>query len=161
MLNEKLLKALNEQINKEMASAYLYLGMAIHFEAEGLPGFSSWMHKQAEEEMEHAMKIYKFIFDADEKPELGKLDAPQTEYGRPVDVFQKVLKHEEAVTDSINKLYALALAENDYKTQTFLHWFINEQVEEEANVHTILDKFKFVDDNTALLLLDEELGSRE
>ncbi len=161
MFNEKLAKALNEQINKEMASAYLYLGMATHFEAEGLRGFSRWMHKQAQEEMEHAMKIYNFLFDAGSKPALGRLEAPKTEYGKAQEVFELVLKHEKTVTDSINKLYELALAEKDFKTQVFLQWFITEQVEEEANVDEILDKFKFIDDNTALLFLDKELGERK
>lgn len=161
MFNEKLTKALNEQINKEMASAYLYLGMATHFEAEGLRGFSGWMHKQAQEEMEHAMKIYNFLFEVNAKPVLGKLEAPKTEYGKAQEVFKLVLKHEKTVTDSINKLYELALEEKDFKTQVFLQWFISEQVEEEETVNEILDKFKFVDSNAALLFLDKELGSRE
>ncbi|QOW60815.1 ferritin [Treponema pedis] len=161
MLSEKLTKALNGQINKEMASAYLYLGMATHFEAEGLLGFSAWMHKQVKEEMDHAMKIYKFIFETGGKPELEKLEAPKTEYGKPEDVIKQVLEHEKSVTESVNALYALASAENDYKTQVFLQWFITEQVEEEANVQSVLDKFKFVDGSAALLFLDKELGYRE
>ncbi len=161
MLSEKLTNALSGQINKEMSSAYLYLGMATHFEAEGLHGFAHWLNKQANEEMEHAMKIYKFIFEAGSVPSLDKIDAPKTKYGTPEEVIKEVLKHEQFVTDSINKLYELAVAEKDYKTQNFLTWFIDEQVEEEANVTEILDKFKYINSNNCgIIFLDKELGSR-
>ena len=159
-MNEKITKALNEQINKEMESAYLYLGMAVHFEAEALTGFAHWMQEQAKEEMEHALKIYRYLFEIGAKPVLGAIGAQSTEYGKPIDVIKKVLEHEKLVTASITSLYELALAEKDYKTQSFLTWFINEQVEEEANVSDILDKFKYIDSNTGLMILDKELGER-
>lgn len=160
MISEKIEKALNEQINKEMSSSYLYLGMAVHFEAEGLPGFASWMKKQAHEEMEHAMKIYDFLFAAGGKPVLGNIGAVKTKYGEPLEVFQAVLTHEKYVTSLITDLYELSLAEKDYKTQNFLQFFISEQVEEEASVQAIIDRFKFIQNNCGLLLLDKELGAR-
>ena len=159
-MNEKITKALNEQINKEMESAYLYLGMAVHFEAEALLGFAHWMNEQAKEEMEHALKIYRYLFEIGSKPILGAIKAQSTEYGKPIDVIKKVLEHEKFVTASITSLYELALAEKDYKTQAFLTWFINEQVEEEANVTAILDKFKYIDNNVGLMILDKELAAR-
>lgn len=160
MISEKIEKALNEQINKEMASAYLYLGMAAHFEAEGLSGCAGWMKKQAKEEMEHAMKIYDFLFDVGAKPVLSSIDAVKTEYGEPIEVFKTVLEHEKYVTSLINGLYELALTEKDYKTQNFLQFFIAEQVEEEANVQKIIDKLKYANNNCGLIFFDKELGER-
>lgn len=162
MFNKKLEEALNEQINKELYSAYLYLGMAVHFESEGLKGFASWMRVQAKEEQEHAMKIYDYLFSVDGTPALKTIKEVPTHYEKkPIEVIQEVLKHEQFVTASINSLYELALAEKDYKTQLFLQWFINEQVEEEENDRDILDTFKYIDNNAGLLLLDKELGKRQ
>ena len=161
MISKKLEDALNDQINKEFYSAYLYLGMAVHFEAEGLKGFGKWMRVQAGEEQGHAMKIYDYLFSVDAKPVLKAIKEVPVHYAKPpVEVIQEVLKHEQFVTASINSLYELALAEKDYKTQTFLQWFINEQVEEE-NDRDILDTFKYIDGNAGLLILDRELGKRE
>ena len=162
MISKKLEDALNDQINKEFYSAYLYLGIAVHFEAEGLKGFAKWMRVQALEEQGHAMKLYNYLFSVDAKPVLKAIKEAPVHYAKPpVEVIQEVLKHEQFVTASINSLYELALAEKDYKTQTFLQWFINEQVEEEANDRDILDTFKYVNGNTGLLILDKELGKRE
>ena len=162
MISTKLEDALNEQINKEFYSAYLYLGMAAHFESEGLKGFAKWMRVQASEEQGHAMKIYDYLFSVDAKPVLKSVKEVPVHYEKsPVEVIQEVLKHEQYVTASINSLYELALAEKDYKTQNFLQWFINEQVEEEANDRDILDTFKYIDGNAGLLILDKELGKRE
>lgn len=162
MISKRLEDALNEQINKELYSAYLYLGIAAHFESEGLKGFAEWMKVQAGEEQEHAMKIYNYLFSADGKPVLKTIKEVPVHYAKPpVEVIQDVLKHEQFVTDSINSLYELALAEKDYKTQNFLQWFIAEQVEEEENDRDILDKFKYIDNNSGLLFLDKELGKRK
>ena len=162
MISKKLEDALNDQINKEFYSAYLYLGMAVHFEAEGLKGFAKWMRVQALEEQGHAMKLYNYLFSVDAKPVLKAIKEAPVHYAKPpVEVIQEVLKHEQYVTASINSLYDLALAEKDYKTQHFLQWFIDEQVEEEANDRDILDTFKYVNGNTGLLILDKELGKRE
>ena len=162
MFNKKLEEALNDQINKELYSAYLYLGMSVHFESEGLKGFAGWMRVQAKEEQEHAMKIYDYLFSVDGTPILKAIKEVPTHYEKkPVEIIQDVLKHEQFVTASINSLYELALAEKDYKTQLFLQWFIKEQVEEEENDRDILDKFKYIENNAGLLLLDSELGKRE
>ena len=162
MISKKLEEALNDQMNKELYSAYLYLGMATHFESEGLKGFAKWMRVQASEEQGHAMKIYDYLFAVDGKPVLKAIKEATTQYEKtPLEVIQEVLKHEQFITASINKLYELAGEEKDYKTQNFLRWFIDEQVEEEANDREILDKFNYIDGNAGLMLLDKELGKRE
>lgn len=162
MISKKLEDALNEQINKEFYSAYLYLGMAAHFESEGLKGFAKWMRVQALEEQGHAMKLYDYLFSVDAKPVLKAIKEAPVHYGKPpVEVIQEVLKHEQYVTASINSLYELALAEKDYKTQVFLQWYINEQVEEEENDRNILDVFKHINGNAGLLILDKALGERK
>lgn len=162
MISKKLENALNEQINKELYSAYLYLGIAVHFESEGLKGFAGWMKVQAGEEQGHAMKIYDYLFSVGGVPALTAIKEVPTHYEKPpVEVIKDVLKHEQFVTASINSLYELALAEKDYKTQHFLQWFIDEQVEEEENNRDILDTFKYIDGNAGLLFLDQELGKRK
>jgi ferritin, putative len=162
MISKKLEDALNEQINKEFYSAYLYLGMAAHFESEGLKGFAKWMRVQALEEQGHAMKLYDYLFSVDAKPVLKAIKEAPVHYEKPpVEVIQEVLKHEQYVTASINSLYELALAEKDYKTQVFLQWYINEQVEEEENDRNILDVFKHINGNAGLLILDKALGERK
>ena len=162
MISKKLEDALNEQINKEFYSAYLYLGLAAHFESEGLKGFAKWMRVQALEEQGHAMKLYDYLFSVDAKPVLKAIKEAPVHYEKPpVEVIQEVLKHEQYVTASINSLYELALAEKDYKTQVFLQWYINEQVEEEENDRNILDVFKHINGNAGLLILDKALGERK
>ncbi len=160
MISQKLCDALNEQINKEFASAYLYLGMSAHFENEDLPGFAHWMIEQAKEEQEHAMKIYNFVLEVDAKPKLHTLPEVKTEYGTVKEVVEEILEHEKLVTKSINDLFALATEEKDYKTMSFLQWFIDEQVEEESSVREILGKLKYCSDGAGLLNIDRELGSR-
>ena len=162
MISKKLEDALNDQINKEFYSAYLYLGMAVHFESEGLKGFAKWMRVQALEEQGHAMKLYDYLFSVDAKPVLKAIKEAPVHYEKPpVEVIQEVLKHEQYVTASINSLYELALAEKDYKTQVFLQWYINEQVGEEENDRNILDVFKHINGNAGLLILDKALGERK
>lgn len=161
MISQKLTDALNEQIQKEMASAYLYLGMATHFESVGLRGFAHWMHLQAHEEMEHAMKIYHFMFQVAAKPVLKTIPEVKVAYDSAKSVVELVLQHEQMITASVNELYTLASTEKDYKTMSFLQWFIDEQVEEEDNVNGILDMFKYGDNNTGLMMIDHLLGKRE
>jgi ferritin len=161
MLNEKLQSAMNDQIKKEFYSSYLYLAMAAHFEAANLPGFAKWMKGQSEEETEHGMKFYEFINDRGGRVKLQAIDQPPAEFGSPVEIFKVVVNHEEQVTASIHKLYALAQAENDYPTQVMLHWFIDEQVEEEKNANAILEMLKLAgDQGAALLMADRALGAR-
>ena len=161
MFTEKLQKALNDQIKHELYSSYLYLSMAAHFEAANLPGFAHWMHAQSGEEREHGMKFFEFIYDRGGRVKLQAIDQPPTEFGSPLQVFEQVLSHEQKVTSLIHDLYALALQEKDYPTQVMLHWFINEQVEEEKNAATIIELLKLAGESGAsLLMADRQLGAR-
>jgi ferritin len=153
--------AMNEQIKNEVFSAYQYLSMAAFCEAENLPGFAHWMRAQAREETEHAMKFYDFILDRNGRVVLQGIDGPLVEFGSPLEVFEKALEHERRVTAMINDLYGLAARENDYAGQTFLQWFVTEQVEEEKNAGEVLETLRMVGDKSeALFLLDRELGQR-
>jgi len=161
MISKTMQDAINEQINKELSSAYLYLSMAAYFEDRDLPGFASWMTLQAGEEQEHAMKFYEFLHDRGGRVLLKAIDAPKTEWKTSLEVFQETLAHEQMITASINALYELALKEKDYPAQIMLQWFINEQVEEEKNASHILSQLELIDAHgTAVLMLDKELGKR-
>lgn len=160
-MNKQLVKEMNEQITKELYSAYLYLSMAAYFASETLEGFSHWMKIQAQEEILHAMKFYNFLGERAEKIELGAIDKPPSKFSSIEDVFKKTLAHEKKVTASINDLYELAVKDNDNASKVFLQWFINEQVEEEKNPSDILGKLKYVGDQPAgILILDKELSAR-
>jgi ferritin len=162
MLSNALQKALNEQIKNELYSSYLYLAMSAHFEAASYPGFAKWTRMQSNEELEHGMKFYDFINDRDGRVELLAIDAPPKEFGTPLEVFKMVLEHEKKVTGTIHHLYELALKENDYPTQVMLHWFINEQVEEEKNATAIVDQLQMAEDRMGTLLnIDHHVGKRE
>ena len=162
MMNKKLLSEMNEQINKELYSGYLYLAMSAHFEAQNLGGFAKWMGLQAQEELEHGMKFYSFLNDLGERVELKAIDKPQTEFGTPTEVFQQVLEHEKFVTGRIHMLYEMAVSEKDYAAQVFLQWFVNEQVEEEKNATEILESLKRAGDSANFLfMLDKMLGERK
>ena len=161
MLSEKLKKALNEQINKEFYSSYLYLSMASHFDANALPGFASWMKMQAREEWEHGMKFYEYLYEAGSEVQLEAIAKPPVKFGTPKQIFEETYKHEQGVTASINALFELAKAEKDPKTEEMLHWFINEQVEEEKNDRDILDMLdKVGDSHFGLLQLDQQVMAR-
>lgn len=161
MLSATLLKALNEQIQKELYSAYLYLAMSAHFEAASLPGFAKWTRMQAQEEQEHAMKFYDFIIDRGARVELLAIEKPPMEFGTALEVFKEILEHEKKVTASIHNLYGIALKEADYPAQMMLHWFINEQVEEEKNAGQIVDQLQMVEDRMGTILnIDHHVGKR-
>lgn len=161
MLKESVENALNEQINAEFYSSYLYLSMAAYYEDEGLPGFASWMRAQAEEERAHAMRIYDFVIDRDGRVTLDDIARPPTEWSGPADAFQAAYEHEVEITEQIDDLVALAREENDNATENMLDWFVAEQVEEEATAQAILDKLRHVgDDGPGLLMIDQELGQR-
>ncbi len=160
-LSEKMEKALNEQVKKEFYSAYLYLSMSAYCESLGYSGFANWLKKQAQEEMEHAMKLYDYIFERRGRVILEAIDKPPSDWKDLVDVFENVLKHEEEVTESIYKLMDLAKEEKDYATESMLKWFVDEQVEEEASADEILQKLKMVGENkNALFSLDRALAQR-
>jgi ferritin len=162
MINKPMQDAMNEQINKELFSSYLYLSMAAYFEAKNLSGFGNWMRVQADEEREHAMKFYNFILETGGKVELKAIDAPKTEWNSNLEVVEEVAAHEAKVTASIYALYELALKEKDYPAQMMLQWFITEQVEEEKNAAEIVANLKMIEERgTAVLMLDKQLGKRK
>lgn len=161
MISEKMQKALNDQINAELFSSYLYLSMAAYFEAENWTGFAGWMKKQSSEEYEHAMKFFHYLTEVGSRVTLEALEKPKTSWTSPLEAYEEAHKHELYITKRINDLVTLAQAEKDYATNNFLQWFIDEQVEEVASVDQIVNKFKLVGDNkVALYMLDKELGSR-
>lgn len=161
MLKKKMEEALNKQINAELYSSYLYLSMAAHFEASNYPGFAHWMKLQSFEEYEHAMKIYEYVVKVGGEVKLDAIEKPPANWGEPKSVFEETLKHEQHVTSLINNLVDISLSEKDHATNSFLQWFVDEQVEEEDTVNNILDKFELLGDNKAhLFMLDNELGAR-
>jgi ferritin len=161
MLGEAIQDAMNEQMKNEFYAAYQYLSMAAYCESENLPGFAHWMRTQAREETEHAMKFYDFILDRNGRVVLRAIEEPVVEFGSPLEVFERALEHEQRVTAMINDLYGLAARENDYASQTFLQWFVTEQVEEEKNTGDVVETLKMIGDKSeALFLLDRELARR-
>ena len=161
MLSKAMQDAINEQIKNELYSAYLYLAMAAYCEANSLPGFAHWLRLQSQEETEHAMKFFDFVNERGGRVVLHAIDQPPVEFESPVRIFEETLNHERKVTAMITHLYELALKEKDYPAQILLHWFIDEQVEEESNAAQILDTLNMVGDKgQALVMLDRELGKR-
>jgi ferritin len=162
MLSKVVQDTINEQIKNELYSAYLYLSMSAHCEAANLHGFAHWMRVQSQEEVSHAMKFFEFVFDRGGRVVLQAIDQPPVDFKSPLDLFQQTLAHEQKVTGMINHIYDLAAKENDYATQTFVQWFITEQVEEEKNASQILEQLKVIGDQpAALFMLDSYLGKRE
>lgn len=161
MLSKKVQDAFNNQIQAEMASAYLYLSMAAYCEGKNLKGFGHWLRAQYNEEVSHAMKMLDYVIERGGQVVLQAIEAPPAEFGSPAEVFAKVLAHEQHVTARINSLYELAVAEKDYASQIFLQWFISEQVEEEGSAGEIVEKLKLAGDKgSALVWIDKELGKR-
>lgn len=161
MIKESLVKALSDQINAEMYSSYLYLSMSAYAEDAGLNGAASWLYVQAREEMAHAIHMYQFVLDRDAVPALFAIDKPPFDYKNLKDVFEKVYAHEQTVTERINNIATLAMKENDHACYQFIMWYVNEQVEEEANATDILDKLDFIGDSKPHLLnLDLDLAAR-
>ena len=161
MLNHKIPDAPNGQINAELWSAYLYLAMGMHFEAEGLSGVANWFKIQFQEEQAHATIFMNYINQRGGRVELKAIDAVPTSWASPLDAFKATLEHEKKVTSLINNLYALAEAEHDYATRDRLAWFVSEQVEEEDNCRQLIDKFTLIgNDGMGLYMLDQELGGR-
>lgn len=160
-MNERLEKAFNQQINEELFSSYIYLAMAAHFESRNLEGFAKWMKLQAQEEVEHAMRLFTHITRRGGQVVLKAIGEPPVDFGSPLEAFEKALAHEKHITGTINALYEIALEEKDYPAQLELQWFIGEQVEEEENVGGVVELLKMAGDNEgAFLMLDRELGNR-
>ncbi len=161
-ISERIVDALNKQINAELYSAYLYLSMASYFESKGLKGFANWMRVQWQEELTHAMKIYDYVVERGGRVKLYAIDEPPAEWDSPLAAFEAAYNHEVKVTGMINELVELAMAEKDYATYNMLQWFVAEQVEEEASTSEIVDKLRLIgDDGRGLLMIDRELGARQ
>ena len=157
----KIEKALNDQLNLELTSAYAYLGMAAYFEHTPFTGFARWMQVQTREEMTHAQKIFNYLSERGGKIKLQAIAEPKSEYKSVLEVFQASLGHEHKVSASICSLYELAGAEKDFPTLSFLKWFLDEQVEEEKNVGDMVVKLEMVGDNrNGLFQLDHHAGKR-
>ena len=162
MLNKKVEKALNDQINAELWSGYLYLSMAAYCENKNLVGFAHWLAVQAKEELNHAMRIYRHVIDCSGRATLAPIDKVPTTWKSPLDIFEAAYNHEVKVTGLINTLTDIAMKEGDYATTNMLHWFHNEQIEEEAQTQLIAAKLKLIGTSgPSLLMLDHELGKRE
>ncbi|PIE66744.1 MAG: ferritin [Deltaproteobacteria bacterium] len=161
MISEKMTDALNQQVNREIYSAYLYMAMSAHCNQSGLKGFANWFMVQYHEEMLHAMKIYEYIQRQGSAVELAAIQAPPTDFASPLDMFTQTLAHEQFITRSINDLMELAIAEKDHASQIFLEWYVTEQVEEEDNDNDIIARLNFIKDNPqGLMMLDRELAQR-
>lgn len=160
-MNDKIFKALNEQIKLEFYSSFLYLSIASYYENIPLEGFSKWFRKQSQEEQEHGMKIYDYILDRNLHVDLQAIDKPQVKFKSDVEIFTLALEHEQKVTKSIYNIYDMAVKEKDHATHVFLQWFITEQVEEEKNAQDNLDQIKlFGNDKAALLILDQNFSKK-
>lgn len=161
MISKTMEKAINEQINKELFSEYLYVAMQAWFAGQNLDGMAAWMAAQSQEERFHAMKFFNFLLDRGGKVELLALEKPQVEFETPLNAFREALNHERFITDSINKLLELAISENDHATKSFLQWFVDEQVEEEATADKIVGQLELVENSkSAIFMMDRELGQR-
>ncbi len=161
MISKKIQDALNDQINAELYSAYLYLSMQAYFESVNLSGFANWMKVQTQEELTHAMKMYGFVNERSGRVVLGVIEAPPTEWDSPLAVFEAAYSHEQLVTGRINDLVNLAIEEKDHATNAFLQWFVDEQVEEEASADAVVQNLRMAQDAPgALFMIDRELGQR-
>lgn len=161
MIGKKMEKALNDQVNAELYSAYLYLSMEAYFKSLNMNGFANWMRVQTQEEVTHATMMYDFINERGGRVTLKAIDGPPTKWDSPLAVFKNVYEHEQKVTGLINNLVDLAIKEKDHATNAFLQWFVNEQVEEEASADAIVQQLKMMKDAPGgIFMLDKELGQR-
>jgi len=161
MIKEKMLNALNEQINAEQYSSLLYLSMSAYCSNKGLPGFANWMYIQYQEEMTHANKFFNYINERGGRVRLKAIEQMPTDFDGVIDVFEKTKIHEQHVTGLINNLIDVAIEERDHACQSFLKWFVDEQVKEEANVQEILDTLKLINgQGNGIFMLDREMRQR-
>ncbi len=161
MMNKKMTELLNKQINEELFSSYLYLSMSAYFLTENLDGCAHWMKLQAQEELNHAMKFFKYIDERGETIALDKLAKPQAKWASPLAAFEEAYKHEQKITASIHAIMGAADELKDYGTHQFLQWFIAEQIEEEDAADEIVQKLKMIGDSKgALFQLDHQLAKR-
>jgi ferritin len=161
MLSVKMQDALNAQINAEMWSAYLYLSMSMAAADKGLKGMANWFAVQFKEEQDHAQIIINYILSRGGRVLLAPIDAVDTEWEAPIDMFEQTLTHEQKVTSMINDLYNLAIEEKDHATRSMLTWFVDEQVEEEDSARDIIDQLRMIDCNKlGLYMIDKEMATR-
>jgi ferritin len=161
MIKKAMENALNEQINAEFHSAYLYLSMSAYFLSAGLAGYANWMRIQYQEELAHATRFFDYVNERNGRVNLTPIAEVQVDFSGVVNVFEETLAHEQNVTGLINKLMDISIKENDHATRSFLQWFIDEQVEEEANVEQILNNLKLIKgEGQGLLMMDREMQTR-
>lgn len=161
MLKKKVEDALNEQINAELYSAYLYFSMAAYFHSLNLNGYANWMQVQAQEEMTHVLKFYQYVNERGGRIKMKPVAGPPTEWKSPLKAFEAVYKHEQHVTSLIHKLVDLVVKEKDRPTESFLQWFVDEQVEEESSADDVIQQIKLAGETgPGVFLLDRELSAR-
>ena len=161
MMNNKVHELLNQQINKEFYSAYLYLDFSNYFKAKGLDGFANWYMIQAQEERDHAMLFYNYLQNESKTVTLEAIPKPDKVFESGMDVLKAGLEHEEYVTSLINDIYAAAYEVKDFRTMQFLDWFVKEQGEEETNANELISKMElFGSDPKSLYMLNQELAAR-
>ncbi len=162
MLKPTVAQALNDHINAELYSAYLYYAMAAYFENVNLPGFAHWMRCQAMEEMLHAHKLVKYVSDRGAQVEFKPVEAPPSRWEGPLAVMEATYAHEQTISARIHGLLETAMTEGDYATAGMLQWFVTEQVEEEATVETLLQQLRMAaESKSALFMFDREMGARQ
>jgi ferritin len=160
-INDKLQKALNAQINAEVFSSYLYLSMSAWFEAQDLPGFANWMRIQAKEEDFHVQKMFDYVIERGGRVILEAVDKPQSDWDSAIEVFEQAYAHEQSITARIHDLVELANEEKDRATQSFLQWYVDEQVEEEASADQVVKSLRLgAGQPVAMLMLDREMAAR-
>ena len=162
MLSEKMQAALNNQINEELDSAYVYLQMAAESDRIGLPGFTNWFKMQYTEELAHADRFFNYILERNGEVQLGSIGKPELGNVTPLSLFEHALAHEQHITGCIFRLKDLARSESDHATDVFLEWFVNEQVEEEAAAQSVIDQLRLVEGSpNGLFMIDRELAARQ
>ena len=160
-MEKHVFELLNDQINKELYSAYLYLDIANYYDDKGLDGFANWYEIQAKEEQDHAMLFYQYLQNNNQKVTLEAIAKPDKTFETLQDPLKAALEHEEYVTSLINNIYAAAQSVNDYRTIQFLDWFVKEQGEEETNANDMITKMElFGNDSKGLYMLDSEMKAR-
>ena len=160
-MNEKIEKMINDQMNFELYSSYIYMAMAAYCDSIDLEGFAHWFKMQVQEEMYHAIKMYNYLFERGARPFFTQIDAPAKEWKSVKAAFENALEHEKLVTERINNLMTAAIKENDHASRSFLNWFVDEQVEEEASVDSIIKKLNLIKDSgEGLFMIEKELAAR-
>jgi ferritin len=160
MISTNMARLINDQINREFYSSYFYLALASQAEALNLKGTAAWFQAKQQEEMDHGLKMYRYLLDQDAEVGFTAIDAPPSGASGVLDMFEQTLTHERAVTASINELVDAALSEKDHATNVFLQWFVTEQIEEEATVKDIIGRLRLVgDDGRGLFMLDSEMAA--